>query len=291
MAHRVGKKEDVAEGLLRLILDDLQAAARDFRDAGSREERVHRVRQRLKRVRTILRLLEPAFGDKAVAVRRELTETARLLSGARDADVVAASARDLAATTPPGDDFGLERVVLTLDEEAARAHHERTPIGEVNRRLAAAIAAVSAFKPDFDGEELVAAAIHLAYEKGRRLMGRAQSSLATPELHRWRKTVKQLWFLLRLARKRLPKRGERIAAGLERLGEVLGQDNDHALLAEKLALSPVADMSLMAQLSLIAKRRNALEAEAFALGEKLYRDKPKDFLARLKLRRPEPEPG
>ena len=113
-------------------------------------------------------------------------------------------------------------------------------------------------------------------------MLRAETSLATPDLHQWRKAVKQLWFLLRLDRKRLPKHGDRIAAELERLGELLGTDNDHAMLAEKLALSPTGDVSLMGQLSLIARRRNALEAEAFDLGAKIYKHPPAGFMERLK---------
>jgi CHAD domain-containing protein len=282
MAHHLTRKEEPAKALLRLVLEDLTAASRDFRDAASREERVHRVRQRLKRVRTVLRVLEPAFGARAIAVRRDLSETARLLAGTRDADVAAASARDLAATTAPGDDLGLARVVSTLDEEAARAHHERTPIGEVNRGLASAIAAVSTFHDDFDGDALIDAALRRAYAKGRKVMEEARSSLSTPDLHNWRKLVKQLWFLLRLDRKRLPKHAQKIAPDLEQLGEVLGKDNDHALLAEKLALSPTGDISLMSQLSLIAKRRNALEAEAFALGASIYKRKPDTFMARLK---------
>jgi CHAD domain-containing protein len=226
-------------------------------------------------------VLEPAYGHRVVAIRRDLSETARLLAGTRDADVAAASARDL-ATTVPDDGLGLARVVSALDEEAARAHHERTPIGEVNRRLAAAIAAISTFSDEYDGDALMAEALRRTYAKGRRAMGQAQSSLSTPDLHRWRKLVKQLWFLLRLDRKRLSKHAGKTAPDLERLGEVLGKDNDHALLAEKLALSPTGDISLMSQLSLIAKRRNALEAEAFALGAKLYRRKPDGFMARMK---------
>jgi CHAD domain-containing protein len=281
MAHRLGRKEDAGTALLRLVLEDLTAAARDFRDAATREERVHRVRQRLKRVRTILRVLEPQFGDRAAAIRRDLSDTARLLAGTRDADVAAASARDLVAITTPGDDLGLGRVVSTLDEEAARAHQERTPVGEVNRRLAAAVAAVSKFSDDFDGDALIGEALSRTYAKGRRCMAQAQTSLSTLDLHRWRKLVKQLWFLLRLDRKRLSKHAAKIAPELERLGELLGKDNDHALLAEKLALSPTADISLMSQLSLIAKRRNALEAEAFDLGAKIYKRKPAAFIARL----------
>ena len=278
--HRVGKHENAAKALIRLARRDLESAAREFRTVASREESVHRVRQRLKRVRTILRVLEPAFGDRAILLRRNLGETARLLATTRDADVVAASARSLAATAEDPQDLGLDRVVTTLDAEAAAAHREKTPIGEVNRRLASAAAIVGGFDASFDGDELIGEAVRRAYARGRKAMNRARQTLATPDLHNWRKSVKQLWFVLRLARKRLPKRAIKIAPELERLGEVLGSDNDQALLAEKLALSPTGDLSLMGQLSLISKQRNTLEAEAFALGDQIYRRKPTGFMAR-----------
>jgi CHAD domain-containing protein len=284
MAHRLGRKEDVATALLRLLRRDIEAAARDFRAVGSREARIHRVRQRLKRVRTILRVLEPAFGARAIAVRRDLTEAARMLARARDADVAAASARELAETSPPGDDLGFDRAAVALDEEAAHAHRERVPVGEVNKRFAAALAEVASFAPEFDGPALVAAALRHAYARGRKAMDAAETSLSTPDLHRWRKAVKDFWHLMRLARKRLPKKVAATAPNLDRLGETLGLGNDHALLAEKLALSPTGDPALMRQLALIAERRKALEAEAFALGASLYAKKPKAFADRLKLK-------
>ena len=284
MAHRLRKREGVADALLRLLCEDIDAAAREFRAVGAREERIHRVRQRLKRVRTILRVLEPTFGERAVAVRREMTEAARLLARARDADVAAASARELAGTAVAGDDLGFDRVAVALDEEAARAHHERLPTGEVNKRFAAALATATTFVPEFDGQALIAEALGNAYARGRQAMASAETSLSTPDLHRWRKAVKDYWHLVRLARKRLPKRITRTADDLDRLGEKLGLGNDHALLAEKLALSPTGDPALMRQLALIAKRRNALEAEAFALGAHLYATKPKAFARKLKLK-------
>jgi hypothetical protein len=115
-------------------------------------------------------------------------------------------------------------------------------------------------------------------------MRRAETSLATPDLHKWRKSVKELWHLVVLTRKRLPRRGRKLARPLERLGDMLGLDNDHALLAERLALSPEGDPSLMAQLAVIAERRRGLEGEAFDLGVRLYVRKPKAFVRRLRLR-------
>jgi len=78
--------------------------------------------------------------------------------------------------------------------------------------------------------------------------------------------------------------GHTQARRLEKLGNLLGLDHDHAMLAEKLALSPTADLSLMSQLGVISKRRQALEAKAFDRGARLYAKKPKAFARRLKLR-------
>lgn len=282
MAFRIGRDDDVAEALLRLARNDLEAARRDFRTAERREERVHRIRQRLKRIRTILRIIEPVHGERAAVARQTLAEAARLLARARDADVAAANARNLAVAG--GEDLGFHRIVETLDREAAEAHQRRTPVGDVQARLAAAFDDISALEAGFDGEAVLSAALRRAYGKGHKAMTKAETSLATPDFHRWRKAVKDLWHILLLARKRLPGKARHLAKRLDRLGELLGQDNDHALLAEKLALSPTGDHNLMNQLGLIAQQRHALEAEAFSLGHRIYRRRPKAFARRNRVR-------
>ena len=75
----------------------------------------------------------------------------------------------------------------------------------------------------------------------------------------------------------------RLTASLDRLIEMLGLDHDHALLAERLALSP-HDPALQRQLALIADRRRAMEADALTLGADLYRRTPKAFEKRYRLR-------
>jgi CHAD domain-containing protein len=284
VAHRVGRKEDAAAALLRIVGDDLDGARADLERAGPREEQIHLVRQRLKRVRTLLRVLEPEFGDRAVAARRDVAAIARLLATARDADVVAASARTLAAATAAiREDVGFDRLCRVLEREAATAHRQKTPLAEVKQRLAATADTVAAFGTDFDGKALFDAALKRTYRRGQRAMRQAETSLATPDLHRWRMEVKRLWHLIRSARRQLPTGGHRLARRLDRLGELLGLDHDHAMLAEKLALSPAGDPALMRQLSVIAERRRTLEAEAFDLGASIYRRKPRAFARRVHL--------
>jgi CHAD domain-containing protein len=285
MPHRIGKREDIGSGLARLIADDLAAARRALVADGPAEARIHRARQRLKRVRSVLRVLRPEVGTRATRSIGRLRDAARLLAGARDADAAAASARSIkAAQAQAGDNAGFDRVVAYLDYEARETHARAVSTDEAIKLLAAAERDLARLPADIDGRALLERAIDKTFRRGRTARRRAEFSLATPDLHRWRKLVKELWHLLRLARKRLPKRAGGLAVRLERLSELLGLDHDHAVLAERLALSPGGDPALLQQLSLIAKERRALEAEAFALGARIYSDKPKKFRRRMPLK-------
>ena len=283
--HDIAKNADIPVSLLRLAGDDLAAARRELAGGKAREARIHSTRQHLKRVRTLLRVFEAAPSERARAARRSLTTIARMLAGARDADVAAASARELAAATPRAVELGFARVVTVLEQEAARAHREEAPPAEVDRLLAELAADVAALAGDpWDGRALLDKGLERAYRRGRRWMRRARLSLATSELHSWRKNVKDLWHLLSLADRHISHKGQGVEPVLERLANLLGLDHDHAVLAERLALSPTGDPALMAQLALIADRRRELEAEAFELGDGIYGESPKDFVNGLLLR-------
>ena len=264
--------------------DDLERARHALAGRQSRERRIHRIRQRLKRVRSVLAVLKPALGERATHARHGVASAARLLAGARDADAAAASARELRAAAGAADDAGLDRVVASLTAAAEDAHHRATPVDEVRRRLAAVEADIADLPRHLHGEALLADALEHSYRKGRHAMAEATTSLSTPDLHRWRKAVKDLWHLLALAEKRLPKGLADERDDLARLGELLGQDHDHAILAEKLALSPEGDPALMRQLAVIARERRRLEREAFALGARLYGPKAKRFAKAAKVR-------
>lgn len=283
MAHRIGRHEPVGEALWRLLRDDVHKAATELAGNGPLEERIHRVRQRLKRARSMLAVMKPALGDTAKELRTMLSGAGRMLAGARDADVAAATARGLRAAVTEGD-AGLDRVVAVLEGEAAAAHRHDTPVAAVAGRLRAIEARLAAAEAGIDGGKLFGRALVRSYEDGRKSMARARMTLSTPDLHAWRKDVKDLWHLIRLGRKRLPSKIDRMAKDLERLGDLLGRDHDHAVLAEKLALAPDADHSLMRQLAMIAAERRALEKEAFTLGGALYDRKPRAFARAARFR-------
>jgi CHAD domain-containing protein len=283
--HAIEKDEDIAAALLRVAAADLAMARTELSATCPPPACIHGIRQRLKRVRTLLRVFEAAPMTSARPVRRLLTALARTLAEARDADVAVASAREIAAATPRAAELGFDRVVAVLEREAFRAHRERIPLAEIDRQLGLLANELTALSEEsFDGLALLNHGFERSYRRGRRWMRRSRSSLGTPELHGWRKSVKDLWHLLGLSSERIANKGQKLAPVLGRLGDVLGLDHDHAVLAEKLALSPRGDPALMAQLGLIADRRRALEAEAFELGDAIYGESPASFTRGLFLR-------
>ena len=283
MGHRIGRGEDISAALRRLLEEDLAAARAELLGNGPPEVRIHRVRQRLKRVRSLLRVERPVLGATAKEAKRAVGKAARLLAGARDADAAAASARGLRAAEGPDNHVGLDRLVATLDRQAEVAHRTAAPVAEVIKRLKQVETDLAAVVPHPDGTRLLAWALARSYRRGRRAFRRAETTLATRDIHRWRKDVKDLWHLLRLARRRLPGDQRAMARSLAKLGDLLGLDHDHAMLAERLALSPTADPALMRQLALIDHERRALEAKAFAIGARLYRRRPRRFGRQLRL--------
>jgi CHAD domain-containing protein len=281
VGHKIGKDEDIGAALVRLVREDLSAARTGLRGSGGAARRVHRARQRLKRARSLLKVLKPALGDNALAAKTKIREAARLLAAARDADAAASSARGLRAETAVQNGAALDRLVATLDRQAA-AHHSRAPaMATAAALIGDAETSLSGFPDDIAGVVLLERALARAYREGSRALRCAEDSLAMPDLHRWRKDVKHLWHLLRLARNRLPTRANRLAGKLEKLGHILGLDHDHAILAAKLAEARSSEPTLTHRFALIAKKRRALEAEAFALGWRFYSKSPKRFTRSL----------
>src|SRR5690606_38620697 len=102
MAHRIGGDEAIGGALIRLLADDVAKAREGLAGEGPADIRIHRARQRLKRARSLLRVLRPALGRPAERLKDGLAGSARMLSGARDADAAAASARNLLAGAAAG---------------------------------------------------------------------------------------------------------------------------------------------------------------------------------------------
>jgi CHAD domain-containing protein len=123
------------------------------------------------------------------------------------------------------------------------------------------------------------------YRQARNACGQAEADPTVENLHEWRKQAKYLRYQLELLRPLWPERLGELAGEADRMGDLLGDDHDLAVLRQMLTDDPgrfgdEGDVEIL--LALIDRRRAELEQEAVLLGRRFFQDKPRDFAGRLK---------
>jgi CHAD domain-containing protein len=287
--------EGLAQGLRRIALGQLALALELLRgDSGEDPARaVHETRKALKRLRALMRLLREEMGEKGFARENALLRDAgQRLAGARDAEVMVSTLdgllrqrRKLARRA------GVRRLRTQFEREreraAARSFEGATVRAQVAGDLRELQLRVALWRlPEREGSELVRAGLERIYRQGRRRERAARKDGSAATMHEWRKRVKDLRYAAEMLEGREQRRRiHRVAKRADELGELLGEEHDLALLADRVRASeafagrPKARRALQ---KLIARRRKALRKQALELGERLYRRKPKCFTRRIR---------
>jgi hypothetical protein len=180
---------------------------------------------------------------------------------------------------------------------------------EVLAELHAIRARVAAWRlTDARGIRPVEPGLARLYRQGRRRQRRAARGRGDRgrALHEWRKRVKDLRYAAEMldrqdpaargARRRGRARGKdarligELARDADRLGEALGEEHDLGMLAERVRVQSrrsagaarLGPRSRRAILQVIERRRRALRARTLRDGARLYRRRPKQFVARVR---------
>lgn len=258
--------EPLAQALQRMALGQLEIAIELLASDGetdSPETAVHETRKALKRLRALLRLLEPRLGEEVIAREQTtLRESASRLAGGRDGDVLLATLDGLIERHPRklegrGGVLRLRAHLLSERERARRATLGDPAIRtEVRAELQACRVRVSAWQlAEHDGIGLVQPGLTRLYRQGQARYRRVAHKRGdrTLAMHRWRKRVKDLRYVAQMLSLQQgqdaaarPKRGRarrewarahkdaawlrRVERRADRLGELLGDEHDLAVL-------------------------------------------------------------
>jgi CHAD domain-containing protein len=292
-AYRLLKGEPVGPGIRRVLQAQVDDAVAQLRGEAGNEpaDAIHEARKDMKKIRSALRLVRDAIGDDAW--RREndhFRDVARKLSAHRDAEILVESLDGLRERFGPAARERTETLRNQLDEENRAAHDD----GTIERTMAGAAAELIALRSsldeldlDGDGWELIAPGLHRSYRRGRKRLRAVEEDASVTNLHELRKRVKDLWYQLRLIREADRHMIGALADHAHGLSDHLGDDHDLALLREEAHrrrdafASPADERHLLQE---IDQRRGELQFAAISLGERIYADKPKKFMARLSKR-------
>jgi CHAD domain-containing protein len=248
---------------------------------------VHDARKALKKARSLLRLCRGTIdSDERQRENAALRQAGRLLSSARDAEVMLEAVDDLAdryAGRVPQTTFNAIRRQLEAERAPAR---QRLLESGLPAQVADQLKAVRARTDDWslrrDGWKALQPGLERTYARGRDALDRARRHPTAENLHDWRKRTKDLWYHLRMLKPVSPGIVGGSVKEADELSTLLGDDHDLAVLRESLERG--ADrlaVDLDAVLELIDHRREELQARAFAIGSRLYAEPPRAFVRRM----------
>jgi CHAD domain-containing protein len=309
-------EERLSDGVKRMALAQIDLAISQLegdRRATGADNTIHEVRKALKRLRALMRLLRDELGDAGFARENAILRDAGLrLAGARDAEVLVNTLDGLMKAHRKR--LSRRRGVAKLRGQLMAERHRATERGrsdiaaraEVLGELRALRGRVENWSlPDRGDIEIVEPGLQRIYRQGRRrrLTAARGKGAKGQAMHDWRKRVKDLRYAAEMLDRKQPRRrkggrrGKRdelvheLARRADELGELLGEEHDLAVLAERLGSGSRTGTQKRLEigggtrgmlLKLIRRRRRNLRRKAIRRGESLYRRRPKRFVGRVR---------
>jgi len=273
--RRIGRHE------LERILESLD------RDLGT-EEAIHEIRKGTKRLRTLLRLVRDAIGERRYRrENRAFRDMGRVFSDARDAEVAEHTLEkletDLRDELRPRALASVRRAFHARTRAAHAAARKGRRAGRVRAAARKALARLERWSHVPDKWSALRCGVERIHRDTRRAWRHALDDPRVETLHEWRKRAKNLRYVMELLGPVWPEVVQALAREVERLESDLGEDHDLAMLAAHAAGDSVCpnehDRELL--VALVEVRRRNLQTRARRTAARVCQERPRAFTARL----------
>jgi CHAD domain-containing protein len=292
MAYRLDARETLPQGIRRIVSEQLDGAVEGVRTAtgDERDRAVHDARKRLKKSRAVLRLVRDEVGSKTYKRENQaLRDVGRSLSASRDAAVLVETVDRLDEQVPLAR-RSLAPLRLVLEqrrrETAARALDDDGALATAADEIEEIRARVEGWRLPRDGFSALEDGLRRTYHRGSKRFAEAHDDPTDKRMHEARKRVKDLWYHARILEPVWPGPMDQLVEATDELGDRLGEDHDLAVLADTvraLAREGADGGAGETALTLVENRRAELRAEVWPLGRRVYADKPKPFVRRMRI--------
>ena len=246
MSYRLRKKS-LAREVRRVAREELEGTLKELLTVNdqARSTAVHEARKHLKKVRALIRLLRPATGeafykDENAAMRK----AAQRMSSIRDSHVrvqtikklIAKSGKRRAPAAFARIEAAMDARLRQVIEESEKEDWSKQAAVDIER----ALCRLDKWPLKRLTTKSIRSGLKAACKKARRALAVARRSATDANLHELRKTVKDLWYDLRLLGGDRPPPIVALTKRLRDLGQRLGDDHDLAMLLAARADNPSA---------------------------------------------------
>lgn len=290
MSYRLKKNEPATEGLARIVREQIDRGLHELADTDiPRANAIHQVRKRCKKIRAALRLAKPLLDD--YPEHNDLfRDLARSLSAARDNTVMFDTLNALTENqTDPTDLEAVDKVRQCLAASSGVISGDKV---EVDRKIAATIETLEGILPRYKSlghrkhaRQVIAEEVHKTVRRGRAAMAAAYKNPSAESFHEWRKRIKRGWYHTRLLQDAWPREMKARRKVLKSLAEVLGDEHDLAVLADRLTHEPErygGPARVRAVLGLIDQQHTVRRSQARRLARKAFTTKQNKLIKHVK---------
>jgi CHAD domain-containing protein len=279
MSYSINACEPVAQALKRVAREEARYAIAQLTAGEDRHEAIHEARKCIKKLRALLRLLEPQLGNVAGNANRRLRDLGRTLSVLRDSAAMVETFDQLAEQYPG--EMGLNRFGGVRERLVAAAGNAMS--GADEQALAATAVAefrklarhVNLWRLSGEGFAVVADGFNASYEEGRKALRRAEKRPSTENVHELRKRAKDHWYHVRLMGPLWPAASEAYEKAMKDFQETLGDANNASVFLRNLAKD---DDGLLREI--VIRWRDKLRSQGLSAGSKIYAAKSPPVAAR-----------
>lgn len=280
--QRQGIAKQVRDIAREQIDKALEESRHDGEDFGAV---VHELRRRCKKLRGLVRLIEPHF-KHGKRENRAFRDAADVLAGTRDAAVLVETfghllafdrQRTEGARIDAGQGALLARWLEGRVGEPPRGEERARFMAEFVALFEAAGRRAKGWTLSGRGFDQIGDGLEDTYRRMREGLALAEAAETPEALHAWRKDAKYHWHHVSLLLPAAPDLLRPRKAAIDRLGEMLGDHHNLAVLDEALA-----DHEAIATVrEVIAERQAMLAFDAFELGRQLTAEKPRMLRSRF----------
>ncbi len=295
MSYQLNKGETLERGVKRVVVEEINKALQTVKEAAANNphQAVHAVRKSLKKIRAVVRLIRDEIGEAAYHTENtSYRDAGRHLSDIRDATSMIVTAEKLEeeyADRKLGEAFQVlhkylekhrDKLSKQLIEKENILEHVKSILVDVAGRI-----------PGWDISEnsfgAIKKDIKRVYRRGYQSFHKLQKkkNQTNEAFHEWRKGAKYLRYHITLIKKIWPSVLGLTSEEIHLLTDYLGDYHDLAVLEDTLHSKKITFKDAKAKAALkamIEEQKKMLQDQSMVLGRKIYAEKPKAFVRRLK---------
>ena len=291
MSYRYTIGEDTEKEIRRIIQERFSRSMEELKNGETGADIAnHQMRKNMKKARAALRLVRDSTGeDNYKTWNVEARDIARMGEDLRESYVMLETLDKLKVRFDWKINHGFYKIVrrkLEQDYQDLRKHllEEENLPQQLSERLEDAKEEMQELSFNEKGFRAFKKGLKRVYKRGRKAAVKARKKLTSENHHEWRKRVKYLWYHIRILKDTWPAGLKGYAKELHNLSDLLGDDHDLFDLRAKLYEdfnTPEYKVELKELDALIHKMSREKRTKAWQLGEKIYAEKPKQFIKRM----------